>query len=56
MGIYKKYTEPMLNVMDIPYRVVNRSAEIKTTIKDCHVCAEAWIKPVAVLLTGEALW
>ena len=25
MGIYKKYTEPMLNVMDIPYRVVTRS-------------------------------
>ena len=56
MGIYKKYTEPMLNVMDIPYRVVNRSAEIKSGIKDCEVCAEAWIKPVAVLLTGEALW
>src|SRR5499426_1391143 len=56
MGIYKKYTEPMLNVMDIPYRFVNRSAEIKGALKDCQMCAEAWIKPVAVLLTGEALW
>src|SRR5215467_4182343 len=53
MGIYKKYTEPMLNVMDIPYRVVNRSAEIKGALKDCQMCAEAWIKPVAVLLTGR---
>ena len=56
MGIYKKYTEPMLNVMDIPYRVVNRSAEIKGAIKDCQSCTEAWLKPAAILLTGEALW
>jgi len=46
----------MLNVMDIPYRVVNRSSEIKIAIKDCQVCTEAWLKPAAVLLTGEALW
>jgi sulfopyruvate decarboxylase TPP-binding subunit len=56
MGIYKKYTEPMLNVMDIPYRVVTRSAETKSAIKDCQICTEAWLKPAAVLLTGEALW
>ncbi len=56
MGIYKKYTEPMLNVMDIPYRVVTRSAETRSAIKDCQVCTEAWLKPAAVLLTGEALW
>jgi sulfopyruvate decarboxylase TPP-binding subunit len=56
MGIYKKYTEPMLNVLDIPYRVVTRSAETKSAIKDCQICTEAWLKPAAVLLTGEALW
>jgi len=56
MGIYKKYTEPMLNVMDIPYRVVSHSAEIKRAITDCQSCTEAWLKPVAILLTGEALW
>jgi sulfopyruvate decarboxylase TPP-binding subunit len=56
MGIYKKYTEPMLSVMDIPYRVVNRADEIKTAIKDGQMCTEAWLKPVAILLTGEALW
>jgi hypothetical protein len=52
MGIYKKYTEPMLNVMDIPYRVVNRSAEIKDAIKNCQLCMEAWLKPAAIPLTG----
>jgi sulfopyruvate decarboxylase subunit alpha len=56
MGIYKKYTEPMLGVMDIPYQVVSRSAEIKRALVDCQECTEKWLKPVAVLLTGEALW
>src|ERR1041384_4072285 len=56
MGIYKKYVEPMLNSMDIPYRVVSRKDEVKQTIADCQICAEAWLKPVAVLITGEALW
>jgi len=56
MGIYKKYTEPMLNVMDIPFRVVSQPGEIKKALIDCQSCTETWLKPVAVLLTGEALW
>src|ERR1043165_6343338 len=56
MGIYKQFVEPMLNSMDIPYRVVSRKDEEKKTIADCQICAEAWLKPVAVLITGEALW
>jgi sulfopyruvate decarboxylase TPP-binding subunit len=46
----------MLDVMDIPYRVVNQPGEIKKTLADCQSCTETWLKPVAVLLTGEALW
>ena len=56
MGIYKKLTEPMLNAMDIPYEVVKQPGEIKKTIGGCQVCTERWLKPVAVLITGEALW
>jgi sulfopyruvate decarboxylase TPP-binding subunit len=56
MGIYKQFVEPMLNSMDIPYKIVSRKDEIKKTIADCQICAEAWLKPVAVLVTGEALW
>ncbi len=56
MGIYKKYTEPMLDVMDIPYRVVSHPGEIKKALIECHECAEKWLKPVVVLITGEALW
>lgn len=56
MGLYRKTTEPALKAMDIPYRVVNRSADIVRTIKDCNESARAWLKSVAVLLTEEALW
>ena len=56
MGIYKQFTEPMLNTMDIPFKVVSRTSEMKKTIAECQVCTEAWLKPVAVLVTGEALW
>jgi sulfopyruvate decarboxylase TPP-binding subunit len=56
MGIYKQFTEPMLNTMDIPFKVVSQASEMKKTIAECQVCTEAWLKPVAVLVTGEALW
>ncbi len=56
LGLYRKTTEPALRAMDIPYRVVSRSADIVRTIKDCNESARAWLKPVAVLLTEEALW
>lgn len=56
MGIYKKFTEPLLKAMDIPYEVVRQPAEIKKTIVGCERCTETWLKPVAVLITGEALW
>jgi sulfopyruvate decarboxylase TPP-binding subunit len=56
MGMYKQFTEPMLDAMDIPYRVVDRAAEVKRSIVDCQECTEKWLKPIALLLTGEALW
>lgn len=56
MGMYQKTTEPALRAMDIPYRVVNRSADIVSTIKECGESARAWLRTVAVLFTGEALW
>jgi sulfopyruvate decarboxylase TPP-binding subunit len=56
MGLYQKTTEPALKAMDIPYRVVTRSADIARTIKDCQESARAWLRCAAVLLTEEALW
>ncbi len=56
MGLYQKTTEPALRAMDIPYRVVSRSADVVKTIKDCNQSARAWLRSVAVLFTEEALW
>jgi sulfopyruvate decarboxylase subunit alpha len=56
LGLYKKTTEPGLNAMDIPYRVVSRPENIIRSIKECNESARAWLKPVAVLLNEEALW
>jgi len=56
LGLYRKTTEPALQAMDIPYRVVSRSADIVRTIKECNESARAWLKPIAVLLAEEALW
>lgn len=56
MGMYRKTTEPALQTLDIPFRVVNKSADIKRVVKECNECAHAWLKSVAVLLTEEALW
>jgi sulfopyruvate decarboxylase subunit alpha len=56
MGLYKKTTEPGLDAMDIPYRVVSRSEDIVRTIKECNESARAWLKCIAVILNEEALW
>ena len=56
MGLYKKTTEPGLNAMDIPYRVVSRSSDIVRTIKECNESARAWLRCIAVILNEEALW
>jgi sulfopyruvate decarboxylase TPP-binding subunit len=56
LGLYKKTTEPGLDAMDIPYRVVSRSADVVRTIKECNESARAWLKCIAVILNEEALW
>ena len=56
MGFYRKTTEPALQTMDIPYRVVNRSQDTVRVIKECNESARAWLRSIAVLLTEEALW
>src|SRR4029450_10147037 len=56
LGLYKKTTEPGLDAMDIPYRVVSRSEDIVRTIRECNESARAWLRCIAVILNEEALW
>jgi sulfopyruvate decarboxylase subunit alpha len=56
MGPYRYTTEPLLNMLHIPYRIVRKVEEVSSTIVDSYLSALAWLRPVAVLLTGETIW
>jgi sulfopyruvate decarboxylase subunit alpha len=55
MGPYKDTTEPLLDVLRIPSRVVSKIDEIAQAIVDAHGSSISWQRPVAVLLTGETI-
>lgn len=55
MGPYKDTTEPLLDVLHIPYVVVSKTEEISKAIIDAQGSTISWQRPVAVLLTGETI-
>jgi len=55
MGPYKDTTEPLLKVLNAPYSVISRTAEISKAIVDAQGSTVSWQRPVAVLLTGETI-
>ena len=55
MGPYKNTTEPLLDVLHIPHRVVSKVEEVPAAIVDAFGSTISWQKPVAVLLTGETI-
>lgn len=55
MGPYKDTTEPLLDVLHIPYVVVSKPEEVSKAIVDAQGSTISWQRPVAVLLTGATL-
>lgn len=55
MGPYKDTTEPLLDVLHIPYVVVRKTEEVAKAIVDAQGSTISWQRPVAVLLTGETI-
>lgn len=55
MGPYKNTTEPLLDVLHIPHRVVSKVDEISEAIVDAFGSTISWQRPVAVLMTGETI-
>lgn len=55
MGPYKDTTEPLLQVLHIPYVVVSKTEEVSKAIVDAQGSTISWQRPVAVLLTGETI-
>lgn len=55
MGPYKDTTEPLLKVLNAPYSVISKIAEVSQAIVDAQGSTISWQRPVAVLLTGETI-
>lgn len=55
MGPYKDTTEPLLDVLHIPYVVISKTEEVSKAIVDAQGSTISWQRPVAVLLTGETI-
>jgi sulfopyruvate decarboxylase TPP-binding subunit len=55
MGPYKDTTEPLLKVLNAPYSVIAKNAEVSKAIVDAQGSTISWQRPVALLLTGETI-
>lgn len=56
MGPYHFATEPLLRDLHVAYTVVSDIEKIAPAIKQAQLSAEAWLRPAAVLLTGEIIF
>lgn len=56
MRPYKYTTEPILQVLQIPYKIVESPENIRSSVMAAQKSCKAWLRPVALLITGEALW
>lgn len=56
MRPYQYTTKGALELLQIPYIVVNRTGEVKSAIIAARRSASGWLHPQAVLLTGEVIF
>lgn len=55
-SVWNAYTvEPFLKSLVLPYNKISKISEVRKAIKDASQTCFAWMKPVAVLLTGEVI-
>lgn len=48
--------EPFLKSFNFPYTKVDRISDVRKAIRDASTTCFAWMKPVAVILTGEVVF
>ena len=51
-----RYTEPILQALDIPYDYLTNPVDVARQIGEAQVLAESSLTPVALLLTRELMW
>jgi sulfopyruvate decarboxylase subunit alpha len=56
MGPMGAASEPLLKDLQVAYTVINKVEDITLAIKQAQLSAEAWLRPTAVLLTGEIIF
>jgi sulfopyruvate decarboxylase subunit alpha len=56
MGPMGAVSEPLLKDLQVAYTVINKVEDITLAIKQAQLSAEAWLRPTAVLLTGEIIF
>jgi sulfopyruvate decarboxylase TPP-binding subunit len=49
-------TEPLLKDLQVAYKVIDKIDDVAHAIKEAQLSAEAWLRPVAVLLAGEVIF
>lgn len=54
--MFKMTVEPLLQTLQIPYRIVREKKELRGAIVDAQLTAQTTENPVAVLMTGDVLW
>ena len=55
MKAYQQTTEPLLQMLRIPYEVVRRVADIREAVSKATRSMEGWQHPIAILVSGEVL-
>jgi sulfopyruvate decarboxylase TPP-binding subunit len=56
MGPMGATTEPILKDLQVAYTVISKVEDVTLAIKNAQLSAEAWLRPTAVLLTGEIIF
>jgi len=56
LAMFKKVFEPLLQTLNVPYKIVDEERHLKKAIVDAHFACHSYSSPVALLLAGEVLW
>lgn len=54
--MFMQVSEPLLDALRIPYRILGESRMIRRTVSDAYFAAVNYSTPLVLLLTGEVLW
>lgn len=54
--MFTQVTEPLLDALHIPYRILSEQRLVKRTVSDAFFSARGYSTPIVLLLTGEVLW